>query len=90
VTVSNDKFLVQLELPGFSPEDFSLKTRDDVIVLEAKHKAQAADGGTEFTARWANEMKRILLFSPCDVKISAVFARAGRPLRRLPPSACTC
>ncbi len=33
VTVSNDKFMIQLELPGFSPEDFALKTRDDVIIL---------------------------------------------------------
>ncbi len=31
--MSNDKFMIQLELPGFSPEDFALKTRDDVIIL---------------------------------------------------------
>ena len=37
VTASNDKFMVQLELPGFAPEDFSLKTKDDTIVLEAIH-----------------------------------------------------
>ena len=40
VTASNDKFMVQLELPGFAPEDFSLKTKDDVIVLEALHDSK--------------------------------------------------
>ena len=40
VTASNDKFMVQLELPGFAPEDFSLKTKDDVIVLEAVHESK--------------------------------------------------
>lgn len=39
VTASNDKFMVQLELPGFAPEDFSLKTKEDVIVLEAIHES---------------------------------------------------
>merc|ERR1712088_601551 len=28
VSASNDKFQIQLELPGFAPEDFSLKTKD--------------------------------------------------------------
>lgn len=50
VTCSNDKFVIQLELPGFFPEDFKLKTRDDVIILEANHEGNA-DGGDEFTAR---------------------------------------
>jgi HSP20 family molecular chaperone IbpA len=40
VTASNDKFMVQLELPGFAPEDFSLKTKDDIIVLEAVHESK--------------------------------------------------
>ena len=43
VTASNDKFMVQLELPGFAPEDFSLKTKDDVIVLEALHESSAEE-----------------------------------------------
>ena len=48
--MSNDKFMIQLELPGFYPEDFNLKTRDDVIILDAVHEGKA-DGGSEFTAR---------------------------------------
>ena len=48
VTASNDKFMVQLELPGFAPEDFSLKTKDDVIVLEAVHDSK----GEESTSRY--------------------------------------
>ena len=50
VTCSNDKFMIQLELPGFLPEDFSLKTKDDMILLEAKHQGKA-DDGYEYTAR---------------------------------------
>eukprot|EP00095_Tigriopus_kingsejongensis_P005204 snap_masked-scaffold408_size180710-processed-gene-0.7 protein:Tk05204 transcript:snap_masked-scaffold408_size180710-processed-gene-0.7-mRNA-1 annotation:"protein lethal2essential for life" len=50
VTCSNDKFMIQLELPGFTPEDFNLKTRDDIIILEANHEGKA-DGGDEFTSR---------------------------------------
>jgi len=50
VSCSNDKFMVQLELPGFLPEDFSLKTKDDIIILEANHEAKA-DGNTESTSR---------------------------------------
>ena len=50
VTASNDRFMIQLELPGFRPEEFSLKTRDDFIVLEANHKGNS-DGGDEITER---------------------------------------
>jgi len=54
VTASNDKFMVQLELPGFAPEDFSLKTKDDVIVLEAVHESS----GEESTSRkYVKELK---------------------------------
>jgi hypothetical protein len=42
--------MVQLELPGFLPEDFSLKTKDDIIVLEAVHQAKS-DGDSETTSR---------------------------------------
>jgi len=47
VSASNDKFMIQLELPGFEPEDFSLKTKDNVIVLEAVHEGK----GEESTSR---------------------------------------
>ena len=53
ITVSNDRYLVQLELPGFAPEDFSLKSRGDAIVLEAKHQGKA--GGDEVTSRYDGE-----------------------------------
>ena len=45
VSCSNDKFMVQLELPGFLPDDFSLKTKDDIILLEAVHEGKG-DGAT--------------------------------------------
>merc|ERR1712001_713326 len=52
--MGNDKFMVQLELPGFAPEDFSLKTKDDVIVLEAIHDSK----GEESTSRkYVKELK---------------------------------
>merc|ERR1712062_723748 len=34
VSASNDKFMIQLELPGFSPEDFSLKTKEVKVKVE--------------------------------------------------------
>merc|ERR1712203_548140 len=51
---SNDKFMVQLELPGFAPEDFSLKTKDDVIVLEAVHDSK---GGESTSRKYVKELK---------------------------------
>jgi len=54
VTASNDKFMVQLELPGFAPEDFSLKTKDDVIVLEAVHESSAEESTSR---KYVKELK---------------------------------
>ena len=48
--MSNDRYLVQLELPGFAPEDFSLKSKGDAIILEAKHN-QGKAGDDEVTSR---------------------------------------
>merc|ERR1712018_302734 len=48
--------MIQLELPGFSPEDFSLKTKDDVIIIEAKHNAKTDDGSTD-TRHFTKEFK---------------------------------
>jgi len=56
VSVSNDKFQVQLELPGFSPEDFTLKTKDDVILLEAVHETKNEDGSSQ-TRNFSKEFK---------------------------------
>merc|ERR1711892_110470 len=56
VSVNNDKFQVQLELPGFSPEDFTLKTKDDVILLEAVHETKNEDGSTQ-TRNFSKEIK---------------------------------
>ena len=46
VSASNDKFMIQLELPGFAPEDFGLKTKDNVIVLEAVHEGKGEESTT--------------------------------------------
>jgi len=54
VTASNDKFMVQLELPGFAPEDFSLKTKDDVIVLEAIHDSNEEESTSR---KYVKELK---------------------------------
>merc|ERR1712025_1078629 len=56
VSVSNDKFQAQLELPGFSPEDFTLKTKDDVILLEAVHETKNEDGSSQ-TRNFSKEFK---------------------------------
>merc|ERR1712088_917226 len=47
VSASNDKFMIQLELPGFAPEDFSLKTKDDIIIIEAVHNTKTEDGASD-------------------------------------------
>jgi len=56
VSASNDKFMIQLELPGFSPEDFSLKTKDDIIIIEASHNTKTDDGSTD-TRQFSKEFK---------------------------------
>ena len=53
VSCSNDKFMVQLELPGFLPEDFNLKTKDDLILLEANHEGK---GEGESTSRYDKQL----------------------------------
>jgi len=56
VTASNDKFQIQLELPGFSPEDFCLKTKEDIIIVEAVHEAKDQDGSTD-SRKFSREFK---------------------------------
>jgi HSP20 family molecular chaperone IbpA len=46
--------MVQLELPGFAPEDFSLKTKDDVIVLEAVHDSKEEESTSR---KYVKELK---------------------------------
>merc|ERR1712002_939907 len=56
VSASNDKFQIQLELPGFAPEDFSLKTKDDIIIVEAVHETKNQDGSSN-TRKFSKEFK---------------------------------
>ena len=56
VSASNDKFMIQLELPGFSPEDFGLKTKDDIIIVEAVHEAKNEGGSTD-SRKFTKEFK---------------------------------
>jgi len=56
VSASNDKFMIQLELPGFAPEDFSLKTKDDIVIIEAVHDAKTDDGSSD-TRKFTKEFK---------------------------------
>jgi len=56
VSASNDKFQIQLELPGFAPEDFSLKTKDDIIVVEAVHDTKNEDGSSN-SRKFSKEFK---------------------------------
>merc|ERR1712079_263478 len=56
VSASNDKFMIQLELPGFAPEDFSLKTKDDIIIIEAVHNAKSEDGSSD-SRKFTKEFK---------------------------------
>lgn len=56
VSASNDKFQIQLELPGFAPEDFALKTKDDIIIVEAVHEAKNEDGSSD-SRKFSKEFK---------------------------------
>merc|ERR1712165_43437 len=56
VSASNDKFQTQLELPGFAPEDFSLKTKDDIIIVEAVHELKNEDGSSN-SRKFTKEFK---------------------------------
>merc|ERR1711902_366779 len=56
VSASHDKFMIQLELPGFAPEDFSLKTKDDIIIIEAVHNAKSDDGSSD-SRKFTKEFK---------------------------------
>merc|ERR1719411_1596756 len=47
--------MIQLELPGFLPEDFSLKTKDNVILLEAVHEGKA--DGESTSRKFVKEFK---------------------------------
>jgi len=55
-SASNDKFQIQLELPGFAPEDFSLKTKDDIIIVEAVHESKNEDGSSN-SRKFTKEFK---------------------------------
>jgi len=74
VSASNDKFMIQLELPGFSPEDFSLKTKDDIIIIEAVHNTKTEDGSSD-SRTFTKEFKM-----PSGVvteKLSSTYSGAG-------------
>merc|ERR1712115_359034 len=74
VSASNDKFMIQLELPGFAPEDFGLKTKDDIIIVEAVHEAQTEDGSTD-SRKFTKEFKM-----PAGVvteKLSSTYSGTG-------------
>merc|ERR1711912_3380 len=62
VSASNDKFMIQLELPGFAPEDFSLKTKDDIVIIEAVHDAKTDDGSSD-TRKFTKEFKMPAMMS---------------------------
>ena len=74
VSASNDKFQIQLELPGFAPEDFALKTKDDIIIVEAMHEAMNEDGSTD-SRKFSKEFKM-----PAGVateKLASTYSGAG-------------
>merc|ERR1712117_925327 len=73
VSASNDKFQIQLELPGFAPEDFSLKTKD-IIIVEAVHEAKNEDGSTD-SRRFSKEFK--MPGGVASEKLASTYSGAG-------------
>ena len=81
VSASNDKFQIQLELPGFAPEDFGLKTKDDIIIVEAVHEVLNEDGSTD-SRRFTKEFKM-----PGGVvaeQLSSTYSGSGIPMVSAP------
>merc|ERR1719410_998152 len=74
VSASNDKFQIQLELPGFAPEDFSLKTKDDIIIVEAVHEAKNEDGSTD-SRKFSKEFK--MPGGVASEKLASTYSGAG-------------
>lgn len=74
VSASNDKFQIQLELPGFAPEDFSLKTKDDIIIVEAVHETKSQDGSSN-TRKFSKEFK--MPNGVVTEKLSSTYSGAG-------------
>ena len=74
MSASNDKFQIQLELPGFAPEDFSLKTKDDIIIVEAVHEAKNEDGSTD-SRRFSKEFK--MPGGVASEKLASTYSGAG-------------
>merc|ERR1712079_176379 len=74
VSASNDKFMIQLELPGFAPEDFSLKTKDDIIIIEAVHNTKTEDGSSD-SRTFTKEFK--MPGGVTTEKLSSTYSGAG-------------
>jgi len=74
VSASNDKFQIQLELPGFAPEDFSLKTKDDIIIVEAVHEAKNEDGSTD-SRKFSKDFK--MPGGVASEKLASTYSGAG-------------
>merc|ERR1712165_106823 len=74
VSASNDKFQIRLELPGFAPEDFSLKTKDDIIIVEAVHEAKNEDGSTD-SRKFSKEFK--MPGGVASEKLASTYSGAG-------------
>ena len=74
MSASNDKFQIQLELPGFAPEDFSLKTKDDIIIVEAVHEAKNEDGSTD-SRKFSKEFK--MPGGVASEKLASTYSGAG-------------
>merc|ERR1712037_817907 len=74
VSASNDKFQIQLELPGFAPEDFSLKTKDDIIIVEAVHESKNEDGSSN-SRKFTKEFK--MLAGVVTEQLASTYSGAG-------------
>merc|ERR1712179_155149 len=75
VSASNDKFMIQLELPGFAPEDFGLKTKDDKVQKTEDYvppTTQTAEATVLLKVKEGDEYKLALnmqQYSPEDITI---------------------
>ncbi|QQP36776.1 Heat shock protein beta6like, partial [Caligus rogercresseyi] len=57
VSYDESKFQIELNVHGFKPEDLSIKTEGDVLIIHARHESKPESGGNfksnEFEQRFS-------------------------------------
>lgn len=66
----DDKYVVNLEMPGFAKEDITLDFKDDILSIEATHTEETEDDKKDYVyrSRRMNNVSRRIRFNEIDVE----------------------